>query len=386
MAFTLDMPNPDEVMEKVEEELKVEEQEATALTQAASEKAGEIMAVDLDSLTSRKELTAAIESFGSDIITKSESKNAILSKRMIELSRAGSESGEIAKGLEELAVRMKSLDPTAINFNSNSVISKIFNPVSRYFARYKTADAEIAEIVKSLELGKTTLQNDNTTLEIEEVNMRDLTKQLNEKIEMGLSLDRYLSNAIEAKKAEGGDEEKVKFVEDEILFPLRQRIMDFQQLLVVNQQGIVAMDVVRSNNRELIRAVDRAETVTVSSLRTAVTVAGALYNQRIVLEKVQLLNDSTNAMIQATSNMLKNQGVSIQQQATEANISVETLKQSFADTLSALDDISNYKQQALPKIKKTIDEFRVLAETGEKRLAEMEKAGAFMSLPENKES
>ena len=85
-------------------------------------------------------------------------------------------------------------------------------------------------------------------------------------------------------------------------------------------------------------------------------------------------------MIEATSKMLKDQGVAIQQQATEANISVETLKASFANTLSALDDISNYKQQALPKIAKTIADFRELAETGEKRLIEMEKRGAFLDL------
>ena len=210
--------------------------------------------------------------------------------------------------------------------------------------------------------------------------MRDITKQLNQKIEMGTALDNYLSNALAQKKIEGGDEEKVRFIEEEVLFPLRQRIMDFQQLQVVNQQGVVAMDVIRSNNKELIRAVDRAETVTVSSLRTAVTVAGALYNQKIVLEKVQYLNESTNTMIKATAKMLKDQGVEIQQQATEANISVDTLKQSFADTLSALDDISNYKQEALPKIAKTIAEFRELAETGEKRLQEMEKRGNFLDL------
>lgn len=381
MAFTLDMPNPEVIKEKVQEELAVKEEEQTVVKSAAEEKANEIMAVDLDSLESRKEFTQAIEAFGSDIVLKSEAKNEILSKRMVDLSKSGSQSGEVAKGLEELAVQMKSLDPSAIDFNKNGPLSKVFNPVRRYFDRYKTADAEIAEIVKSLEKGKTTLKNDNVTLELEEQTMRQITKELNQKIEMGTQLDLFLTNAVENKKAEGGDEEKVRFVEEEVLFPLRQRLMDFQQLQVVNQQGIIAMDVIRSNNKELIRAVDRAETVTVSSLRTAVTVAGALYNQKIVLEKVQLLNASTNAMIQATSRMLKDQGVAIQKQAVEANISVETLKESFANTLSALEDISNYKQEALPKIKQTIEEFRVLADEGEQHLLAMEKAGKFADLP-----
>ena len=377
MDFTLDVVNPEEVKEKVEQELAVPATIDPAIQKAAEEKALQIMAVDLDSYDNRKEFTGAIDTFGQDVVQKAEVKNNILAKRMVELSKNGAESGEVAKGHEELAMHMKDLDPSGIDFAKKS---RFFNPVRKYFERYKTADAQIADIVKSLEKGKSTLINDNTTLELEEASMRDITKQLNQKIEMGTALDNYLSNALAQKKIEGGDEEKVRFIEEEVLFPLRQRIMDFQQLQVVNQQGVVAMDVIRSNNKELIRAVDRAETVTVSSLRTAVTVAGALYNQKIVLEKVQYLNESTNTMIKATAKMLKDQGVEIQQQATEANISVDTLKQSFADTLSALDDISNYKQEALPKIAKAIAEFRELAETGEKRLQEMEKRGNFLDL------
>ena len=374
MAFSLDVVNPEEVKEQVAEELAPPSTISPEVAKAAEEKAAEIMEVNLDSFDNRKEFTAAIETFGQDVVKKAEVKNNILSKRMNELSKNGTESGEVAKGLEELAVRMRDLDPSGIDFAKKSPFGKAFSPVRRYFDRYKTADAEIADIVKSLEKGKNVLRNDNTTLELEEASMRDVTKQLNQKIEMGMALDTYLTNAVENKKAEGGDEEKVRFVEEEVLFPLRQRIMDFQQLQVVNQQGIVAMDVIRSNNKELIRAVDRAETVTVSSLRTAVTVAGALYNQKIVLEKVQLLNESTNAMIQATSKMLKDQGVAIQKQATEANISTDTLKESFANTIQALEDISNYKQAALPRIRQTIDDFYQLAETGEKHLRQIESA------------
>lgn len=84
------------------------------------------------------------------------------------------------------------------------------------------------------------------------------------------------------------DPEKIKYIQDEVLFPLRQKVMDLQQMQAVNQQGYFAMEIVRRNNKELIRAVDRAKHVTVSALRTAVTVASALYNQKIVLDKVKL--------------------------------------------------------------------------------------------------
>ena len=132
------------------------------------------------------------------------------------------------------------------------------------------------------------------------------------------------------------------------------------------------MNVLRRNNSELIRAVERAEHVTVSALRVAVTVAGALYNQRIVLDKVQALNETTNNMIASTATMLKEQGAEIQQQAGETSISVDTLRQSFADTIQALEDISTYKQAALPRIRQTIEDFRQLAEVGEEHIRRIE--------------
>ena len=196
---------------------------------------------------------------------------------------------------------------------------------------------------------------------------------LNEKVEMGTQLDEYLTNAIEKAKADGTDPDRVKFVEEEILLPLRQRLLDFEQMLAVNQQGIVAMEIIRRNNLELIRSVERAKTVTVSALRVAVTVASALYHQKIVLEKVNLLNETTNNMIAATSKMLKDQGAEIQKQAIESNISIDTMKQAFADTFAALEDISNYKQEALPRVRQTIDEFKALTEEGEKALQRIEK-------------
>ena len=378
MAFNLEIPDVEEVKEKVEKELEVPAEREATVEEAAKQKVEEIMGTDITVFEDRKNITAAFQEFGADVIRKTEAKNGILSKRMVEFSRGSAETGEVAKGLAELSAQMKTLDPSAVNFEEKGLFGKIANPVKRYFDKYKTADAEIADIVKSLDSGKKMLQNDNVTLELEEQELFGLSKQLNEKVAMGNALDQYLTNAIDNKRAEGGDEAKVQFVEEEILFPLRQRIMDFQQLQVVSQQGVVALDVIRRNNNELVRAVERAKTVTVSSLRTAVTVAGALYNQKLVLEKVNLLNQSTNNMIAATSNMLKTQGVEIQKNASEAMISTDTLRKSFADTLQALDDISSYKLEALPRMRQTIEEFRQLADEGTKKLDQMEEAGRFV--------
>ena len=374
MAFTLDIPKKEEIKKVVEEETKVDPETSLVISDASREKGDEILRADIDNFEDRKELTKAIEEFGADVVKKSSDRNALMKTRIGDLSKAGGESGAVANGLEELSRQMKDLDPSGIDFAKRGPLGKVFNPVRAYFNKYKAADAAIAEIVESLEKGARVLRDDNTTLELEQASMRELTKELNQKIALGEELDAYLTEQIECQRDLNGDSEKVKFVEEEILFPLRQRMIDFNQMLAVNQNGIIAMEVIRKNNYELIRSVNRARTVTIAALNVAVTVAGALYNQKIVLEKVKVLNQTTNSMIEATSRMLNTQGTEIQKQAMDSNIDVETLKSAFKETFEALESINQYKQNALPQMKETIAEFRQLTDEGEKAIRNIEES------------
>lgn len=377
MGFTLELPKEEEIEKVVKEELQVPQEEKEAIDNTAINKAKDVMDADIDSFETRKEITDVINNFGTETLTKNRNRNELLEKRLMSYNRIGGQGSEVAKGLEDLTIQMKDLDPSGIDFAKSGKIGKLFNPVRRYFEKYNTADHEISTIIDSLDKGKKMLEDDNTTLEIEEASMREITKEMQKNMELGMQLDTYLTDAIDQAKRDGEDENKIKFVEDEVLFPLRQRVEDFQQILVVNQQGIIASEIIRKNNRELIRSVDRAKNVSVSALRTAVTIAGALYNQRIVLDKVNAVNEATNDMIESTSKMLREQGVEIQKQATEAALSPDVLQASFAEALGALDDINNYRQQALPMMKDTIDKFAALAEEGERKITELEKSTQF---------
>lgn len=377
MGFTLELPKEEEIEKVVKEELQVPQEEKEAIDNTAINKAKDVMDADIDSFETRKEITDVINNFGTETLTKNRNRNELLEKRLMSYNRVGGEGSAVAKGLEDLTIQMKDLDPSGIDFAKSGKIGKIFNPVRRYFEKFNTADHEISAIIDSLDKGKKMLEDDNTTLEIEEASMREITKEMQKNMELGMQLDTYLTDAIDQAKRDGEDENKIKFVEDEVLFPLRQRVEDFQQILVVNQQGIIASEIIRKNNRELIRSVDRAKNVSVSALRTAVTIAGALYNQRIVLDKVNAVNKATNDMIESTSKMLREQGVEIQKQATEAALSPDVLQASFAEALGALDDINNYRQQALPMMKDTIDKFAALADEGERKIQELEKSTQF---------
>jgi len=155
------------------------------------------------------------------------------------------------------------------------------------------------------------------------------------------------------------------------LFPLRQRIQDLQQQLAVNQQGILAIELIIRNNRELVRGVDRAINVTVSALQVAVTVALALANQKLVLDKIESLNKTTSALISGTAARLRTQGVEIHKQASSTMLNMEDLKSAFNDITSAMDDISRYRQEALPQMSIQIQEMDTLTRQGEEAVQRM---------------
>ncbi|MWV42848.1 toxic anion resistance protein [Paenibacillus sp. HJL G12] len=373
MSFSMEVASPDEIKAAIEEEVKPVPEEVAKLQELADSNVAAIMDLDIESLDKRKEILQSIDAFGLNTMKVSSDKNALLQVSVGKLSKTGDEGGDVAKGLAELHTQLKDLDPSVVDFAKTGLLGKLFNPLRAYFLRFEKADSVIADIVVSLDKGKQTLKNDNTTLEIEQQTLRELTKKLQKEIQLGGLMDESIESQIEAAKLRNEDPDKIRFITEEVLFPLRQRVMDLQQMLVVNQQGIMAIEVVIRNNKELIRGVDRAKNVTVSALKISVTVASALYNQKIVLKKIELLNQTTNELISSTSRMLKNQGAEIQKQALQASISVDTLKQAFTDVLSALDSISTYKQEALPKMRDTINQFREMADSGEKQIQRLEK-------------
>lgn len=373
MSFSMEVVSSEKLKSAIEEQVKPEPEEVTQLKELAGANVTAILELDLESLDKRKELLQSIDSFGMSTMRSSSDKNALLQVSVGNLSKTGDEGGQVAKGLSELQLQLKDLDPSRVDFAKTGILGKFFHPLRSYFAKYQKADAVISDIIISLDKGKTVLKNDNTTLEFEQQALRDLTKKLQKEIQLGMLMDQEIETQLEAAKLRFESEEKVRFITEEVLFPLRQRVMDLQQMLVVNQQGIMAIEVVIRNNKELIRGVDRARNVTVSALKISVTVASALYNQRIVLKKIELLNQTTNNLISGTSKMLKDQGAAIHKQSLESSISVDTLKQAFTDVLSALDSISTYKQEALPKMRETINQFRELADSGEQQIIRLEK-------------
>ena len=369
--FSLDV---DGIKQDVEKSLDVEKEklEDSNLKTQADNNAQAIFDTDLNNPQERDGILKPLDNFGLNEMSRSASHNEMLATRFVDLTKGGKDADNIGEQLIELNKQMKDLDPSKVDFAKKGVLGNLMNPVRKYFAKYEKAEVAISDIVESLDKSSKVLQNDNTTLLNEETYLREVTNKLLADIELGKQMDASIEAQIQKAEIDGVEQNKIDFVREEILFPLRQRIMDMQQMIVVNQQGIVSLNVIRRNNKELIRGVNRAKTVTVSALRTGVMVASALYDQKIVMDKITILNQTTENIIETTSHMLKEQGSEIQRHSTETMISPDVLKAAFAEALQAIDDVSNYKVQALPQMKETINMFSDMADEGQKVVEKIE--------------
>ena len=202
MGFSMDLPDVDAVKEEVKVELAPKPETEDKLEKIADNNTQSLFTVDLGSLEGRREIVSSVDNFGNDVVEKSTRKNELLSVRLADLSKMGGENGEVVNGLAQLQTQMKDLDPSGIDFVKKGVLGKLFNPIRNYFAKFEKADTIIAETIESLGKGKATLKNDNTTLEIEQLALRDLTQKLTQQIDLGMKMDESISSAIEQAKAQ----------------------------------------------------------------------------------------------------------------------------------------------------------------------------------------
>ena len=300
----------------------------------------------------------AIHTMGNDEIRQSASVSNRLLDKPVKAMESGpfSKGANVSKSLVDLRRTVEDLDPSQQGLLSPKHLFGLVpfgNRLRDYFARYQSAQGHLNAIIQALYRGQDELRQDDAAIEQEKVNIWDIKGKLEQYIYLAGKLDA----ALEAQIDQIGqtDPERAKALREDVLFYVRQKRQDLLTQLAVNAQGYLALELVRKNNLELIKGVDRATTTTVSALRTAVIVAQALTNQKLVLNQIAALNTTTGNLIESTSVMLKEQSGQIHEQAASATVSVEKLQAAFANIYATMDMIDAYKLQALDSMQKTID-------------------------------
>ena len=269
--------------------------------------------------------------------------------------KAMDRDSDIGQNLIELRTTVERLDPSANGklLSKRGFLDKFFGSgVTNYFAKYRSAQTHISGILTALANGKDELIMDNAAIDVER---RKLWEAMG-KLEQMVHISRTLDDGLEGKAAEldGSDPAKAKVLRESALFYARQRTQDLLTQMAVTVQGYLALDLVKKNNVELVKGVDRASTTTVGALKTAITVAQAMTNQKLVLEQITALNSTTASIIDGTSKMLKDNTARIHEQAATSTIPVETLQRAFQNIYDTMDAIDTFKLRALDTMKATV--------------------------------
>ena len=245
-----------------------------------------------------------------DVRASAAVSNTLLDKPLASMTQGGlTETSTVSKSLLDLRHTVEDLDPAKQGdlFSPRKILGVIpFGDKLRdYFDKYRSSQSHLNRIIESLYSGQDELRRDNAAIVGEQQRLWDVNGRLRQYIYMGQQLDAKLVERIAA--IEATDPERATALKQDLLFYVRQKVQDLATQLAVGVQGYLALDLVRKNNLELIKGVDRATTTTVSALRTAVIVAQALADQKLVLDQITALNTTTENLIVSTSQMLRDQ-------------------------------------------------------------------------------
>ena len=282
---------------------------------------------------------------------------AAMSNRFLDRPvRAMEQDGGVGNDLMELRKTVEDLDPGRKGKMRGRKLFGIIpfgNKLQRYFDSYTSAQGHIQAILERLASGKKELFEDNAAIDVERQKLWAAMGELEQMIHIAKTLDERLEE--KANEIEVNDPAKAKAIRESALFYVRQRTQDLLTQMAVSVQGYLSLDLVKKNNVELVKGVDRASTTTVGALRTAVTVAQAMTNQRLVLGQITSLNETTSGIIDSTSTLLREQTGLIHEQAASSTIPLETLQRAFQNIYDTMDEVDDFKVKALASMKQTVE-------------------------------
>lgn len=327
-----------------------------------------------------KDRVKAISAMGNQEIARSAGlANRLLDRPARAMGGGIFDSGsDVAKQLVSLRDTVERLDPATQGdlFAPHKLLGLIpfGSKLVDYFRSYESSQTHLNAIINGLAASRDQLLRDNADIEQERENQWTLMGQL----EQFAYLAKKVADSLDARIATlaATDPERAKILKEDVLFYARQKQQDIATQQAVNVQGYLALDLIRKNNEELVKGVDRATTTTVAALRTAVIVAQALANQKLVLDQIDALNTTTNKLISDTASMLKQNTERVFEQASSSTVSIDTLKQAFADTKAAIDSVSEYKEKALVSFKQTVEALQPAIDDAAKYIAAHHDSGA----------
>ncbi|MEU4122810.1 toxic anion resistance protein [Streptomyces virginiae] len=350
------------------------------MARRAGEYVGSLAGIDARSPEFAQRIGEITALGSADVRTAAQQSNRMLERAVRSLGSdgGGDAQARVAGSLVELRRTVEDLDPRdSPAKGARRLLAKLpgGNRFRDHVAKYASSQATLNRIVGALRSGQDELRRDNAALHTERSRLWETMGRLQEYAVLTEALDTAVGQRV--AEAEHTDPQEADALRADVLFPVRQKHQDLLTQLAVCAQGYLAMDVVRRNNDELIKGVDRAATTTVSALRIAVMLASALDSQRTVIEQVNALKGTTEDLIRGNADMLSTQSGEIQRIAADPAVGAQTLRTAFAQIYKTLDAIDSFRAQATENMAATVESLAGELQNASAYLARTRTAGAL---------
>jgi uncharacterized protein YaaN involved in tellurite resistance len=265
-------------------------------------------------------------------------------------------SAQMSVSLTELRRSVRELDPQDLSKLTGRKILGFLpggNAARGLLARLRAADEPVNRIVLKLRSGQDSLKRDNAAIKGERQRLWDLMTKLSQDAALAAEMDEAVGRQVAILDL--SDPGRANALRADVLFGLRQRHQDLLTQLAVCAQGYMALDVVRRNNDELIKGIERAVSTTVTALRIGVAVAAALAGQREVIDQVDAVRGLTDSILRSNATLMSAQGEDIQRIASTPAVGIEAVRTSFDQIYAAIDAIDTFKARAADSMSSTVN-------------------------------
>ncbi|MCT2583683.1 toxic anion resistance protein [Actinophytocola gossypii] len=262
---------------------------------------------------------------------------------------------EIALSLAELRRTVHELDPARLPVTGRK-LRRWFpaaNEARKLLARYRAAREPVNALVVHLRTRQDTLKRDNAAIGGERERLWRTMSDLSRAAALAAAVDEAVDR--QAGVLDLADPGRALALRSDVLHPIRQRNQDILTQLAVCAQGYLALDLLRRNNDELVRGVERAVSTTVSALRIALVVSGALAHQRDVADEVEAVRSTTEGLIRSNAELLSLRTEEMRRAAADPAVGVATIRESFERIYAAIDSIDEYRAAAVHSMASTVD-------------------------------
>lgn len=315
-----------------------------------------------------------IENLGNDTVrANSRATNRLLEMPLREAKNNGSgATNDILGKLSELRNLAIKLDPKSQNTYKNNTILGFKIPfgagkkVDDVLQNFRNSKDQLDDIRKSLLNGRDGLQEDIATLDTERAQHYARMSELEQWSYLAAELYRRLTEKV--VEIEGTDPLRAKAIKDEILFPLNQKRMDFVQDTVVAMNTYMGYQTIITNNKQLIRGVNRAINTTMGALTSSIIISQALDNQQEILNGIQALSATTSQIMEAGAVRMEIQAQEIAKSASNSTLEIEALQRTTEALVRTVEGVQNFRADSLKSMDSSIEVLRGLVAKGKEGL------------------